>query len=794
MMSAAISVARNVRYAVRVLRRSPGFTATVVLTLTLCIGANTAVFSGVDAILVRPLPYVEPDRLVSVMQTLPEAGEAGLAPVRLEEWNAGNSTFEAITAYYVEDVSETTEETPRRVRWAGVAPKFLEVWQVTPLLGRGFTDADHAQRPTIVMISERLWRERFAADPAILERTIRLGDPVGSAFQIVGVLPDSFLFPDRDVDVWFPNFTNYEQGRRRTNRFYTGVGRLRPGVTLEQARADLNVVQARLAAQFPDPDAEIGVSLRPLKDVVVGEARGSLWLVFGAVSLLLLIACANIAALLLARATARAHEVAVRRSLGASGGALAAQTITEAAILAVAGAAAGLLLAAGAAAVFRLLAPDLPRLDEIGLDARIGTYTAVSAVVVALLCGLVPALRSARGAESLRSAGRTQVAGRHGVQWLLVGVQVALSVTLLAGAGLLLRSFDALSRVDTGFEPERVLAFRVSGSNFEYVNSDVPARVERTRAGLEEIPGVEAAAVAFQPPGVTVRNPLEFQLVGRAADAQSVMVADVRIVSPSYFDTLSIPLLTGELCRESDDQTGYAMVNRAFATRYFPNRAVVGVQLANDPPRRIVGVVGDAREAGIANEPLPTVYLCVFTPSATPWYLVRTAGAPDAATGSMRAKLRELEPSRSVYELAPLTTHIGDAHAENRLRTLLLTVFAATALALTCVGIYGTLTYVVGLRRREVGLRVALGALPRNIVAQFLLRALRVVAVAGAVGLALSLAFGRVLSGALFGISPSDPVTLLGVVATVALVAVLASLRPALRAAQVEPMTALREE
>jgi predicted permease len=527
------------------LRRSPGFTATVLFTLALGIGANSAVFSGIDVILVRPLPYVEPDRLVSVMQTRPEVGATNLAPVRLEEWNRSNSTFDAVTGYTTEDVSDTTGETPQRVRWAGVAPSFLEVWRVAPLLGRGFTADDHAQRPTIVMISERLWRDRFDADPNILGRTIRLGDPVGFPFAIVGVLPDSFRFPDRDVDVWFPNFTNYEQGRSRTARSYVGVGRLRTGVTLEQARADLNVVQARLAEQFPDPDAEIGVSLRPLKDAVVGEARGSLWLVFGAVSLLLLIACANIAALLLARANERARDMAVRRSLGATGRAIAAQTLTEAAALAVAGAAVGVLVAAGGAAVFRTLAPDLPRLDEIGLDARIAAYTAASTVIVTLLCGLVPALRSAHGAESVRSAGRGQVSGSQRVQWSLVGVQVALSITLLAGAGLLLRSFAELSRVDTGFEPERVLAFRVSGSNFEYVNSDVPARVERTRAGLEQLPGIEAAAVTFQPPGVTSRNPVEVHLAGSEQDAASSMLADFRIVSPSYFETVGIPISPG---------------------------------------------------------------------------------------------------------------------------------------------------------------------------------------------------------------------------------------------------------
>ncbi len=786
------TLARTLRYAFRSLARTPAFTITVVLTLALGIGANSAVFSAIDSILVRPLPYEEPDRLVSVMETRPETGETVVAPVRLEEWIAGNSSFEAITGYFTEDVSDTTGDTPSRVRWAGVAPNFLEVWRVKPMLGRDFVEADTLQRPTVVWISERLWRNRFDADPSILDRTIRLGDP-GFPFQIVGVLPASFLFPNRDVDVWFPNFTNYEIGRSRNGGRYEGVGRLRTGVTIEEARADLKLVQARLAEEFPASDRERGVSLRPLKNVIVGESRGSLWLVFGAVSMLLLIASANIASLLLARATERAHEVALRRSLGASAGTIAGQMLAEAGLLAFAGAGAGLLIAAGASRLFSALAPGLPRLDEIALDARILSYTAASAVTVALLCGVVPALRSAHGGELLSHTGRAHVSGRHGVQWTLVGVQVTLSVTLLVGAGLLLRSFEALSRVDPGFEAERVLAFRVSASNFEFVNSDVPARVERTRAGLEELPGVEAAATSGLLPAVTGRNPGELRFANIATDS-SPLVTDFRFVSPSYFETMRIPVVGGELCRESSSEIGYVMVNRSFAARHFPDRSPIGVELANNPPRRIVGLVGDAREVGIASEPVPTVYFCAYTAGATPWYLVRTTGAPEAAAASVRAKLRELEPTRTVYDLAPLDVHIDNASAEGRLRTMLLTAFAATALALACLGIYGTLSYVVGLRRREVGLRVALGALSRNIVAQFLTRALRIVAVASAAGLGLSFLFTRFLSGMLYGVSPSDPITLSLVVAVVVAAAVIAAIIPAARAARVDPMQALREE
>jgi predicted permease len=788
---------RNLRYAIRSLARTPTFTITVVATLALGIGANSAVFSAIDAILVRPLPYSEPDRLVHVAELRDEA-ETPIAAARLEDWNAQSDTFEAITGYFTEDVSDTTGEEPSRVRWAGVAPDFLEVWRVAPTMGRDFTPADTQQRPTVVMISERLWRERFGADPNVLERTIRLGDPVGFPFQIVGVLPASFLFPDRNVDVWFPDFTNFALGRNRNFLRYTGVGRLRSGVTFEQARANMNSVQARLAEQYPDNDAAVQVRLRPLKDVIVGASRGSLWLVFGAVSLLLLIGCANIAALLLARALRREQDVAVRYSLGATRRSVAAQTLTEAAVLAGAGAIVGLLVAVSASAAFRRLAPDLPRLDEVGLDWRILTYTAASTIIVALACGLAPVVRNLSGAQSLVRAGRGQVTGRHTLQWSLVGVQVALSVTLLAGAGLLLRSFEALSRVDAGFEPSRVLAFRVSASNFEFVNSDVPARVNRTVTALAALPGVESAAVAGFLPGVGEISAGEIEIAEQGAEGDPIL-AEYRNMSPTYFESVGIPLVTGELCRAPADafepgRATEAMVNQAFAARYFPTRSPIGLHLGGGSSARITGIVANAREGDMASAPIATVYACVATSGATPWFLVRTSGPPVQLAATVRARLRELEPTRTVYDLAPLDVHIGDARAESRLRTLLLTLFAGTALGLTCLGIYGTLTYVVSLRRREVGLRVALGALRSDIVGQFVGKALRVVGIACVAGLILALAFTRLLSGMLFGVSPSDPVTLSAVVAVVVGAAVLAATFPAARAARIDPIQALREE
>ena len=389
----------------------------------------------------------------------------------------------------------------------------------------------------------------------MLAGTVRIE---GRPYSIVGVMPASFLFPDRKVDLWWPypvdgpSVQNDAQSRQL--QWYVGVGRLKPGVTPEQARADLAVVQARLAKKYPETDAEIGVRIAPYKETVIGGVRGSLWLLFGAVSVLLLIACTNIAALLLSRAARREQEVALRFSLGASRAVVAGQLLTETALLAFAGAAAGLLVAASASAAIRTWAPELPRIDEIGIDARILMYTMASAVVVALLCGVFPAMRSTREASALSSGGRTQVSARHSVQWLLVGVQMALAVTLLAGAGLLLRSVEALSRVDPGFDPARVLAFRLSGNWTEEEDRNrLVQRIQGTLDELAALPGVESAATAWSLPGVPRQYQIEFQLVEGRSESAKPLLAEWRTVSPEYFNTLRIARVAGELCRRPPD-------------------------------------------------------------------------------------------------------------------------------------------------------------------------------------------------------------------------------------------------
>lgn len=796
----ADALLRNLRQSGRAIVRKPGFAATVVITLAVCIGANTAVFSAIDSILLRPLPFPDGDRLVLVRQVW--GTETPIAPARLNDWARLSSTFAALTGYFVEDVSDTTGDLPERVRRATVAPRFLEVWGIAPALGRGFTEAEQRLGgPPAVLISDRYWRNHLGADPDVLAGSVRIE---GRPYSIAGVMPASFLFPDRKVDLWWPDPVDGPSARNdaenRKLQSYVGVGRLKPGVTPEQARADLAVVQARLAREYPETDAEIGVRIAPYKESVIGGVRGSLWLLFGAVSVLLLIACTNIAALLLSRATQREQEVALRFSLGASRAVVASQLLTETVLLAFAGAAAGLLVAAGASSAIRTWAPDLPRIDEIGIDGRILMYTMASAVVVALLCGVFPAMRSTREASALASGGRTQVSARHSAQWLLVGVQMALAFTLLAGAGLLLRSVEALSRVDPGFDAANVLAFRLSANWIEEENRDrLVQRIEGTLDEVGALPGVESAATAWSLPGVPRTYRIEFDRIGGQSESGAPLFAEWRTVSPGYFKTLRIARVAGEWCRLPPDARAMpeVMVNRSFADRYFRGRSVLGLRLSWEDASqtgRIAGVVADARELGMDRDPGPTVYACDSAPTPFPWFLARTQGDPLALAGAVRLRLKELEPLRSVYDVAPLEQRIGDAYEQNRMRTMLLALFAATALFLACLGLYGTLSYVVSLRRREVGLRLALGALPSEIIRQLVGQSLRVVGLACLCGLALAVASTRVLSGMLYGVSPSDPFTLAGVLGIVLAVGSLAALVPAARASQIEPMRVLREE
>ncbi len=674
----------NLKSAFRFIRKSPTFSATVILTLALGIGANSAVFSAIDAILLKPLPFPDADQLMRVDQYNPKTSSPLhlVAPVRLEDWNHLNSTFQALTGYYSEDVSESTGPLPERVTRAWVSPRFIQVWAVSPVLGREFTpDEETLNGPAAALISDRFWRRHFNADPNIVGKNLRLD---GHLTPVVGVMTPSFLFPNREADLWCPIPAGLSYGQARQNNWFVVIGRLKPGVTVAQARANLATVQAQLGRQFPKTDAELSVGVEPLKETTIGNSRRSLWLLFSSVTLLLFIACTNIVALLLSRSAQRQHEISVRFSLGAPRGALIAQLLTETFLLALIGCGLGLFLAAAASDIFRSLAAQLPRVEEIHLDGRIVLYSLACSVVVTLLCGLVPAIRGTRRSlsASLAQSSRSQVSGRNPLQWLLVGIQVALAVTLLAGAGLLLRSFQQLGRVNPGFDAAHILTFQLS-MNWGETGDLKKLRqfTDRILETLRATPGVAAAAISVGAPGTPFRYQTELKLTEGRADTEPKIVAENRFVSASYFATMRIPLLAGEVCRETDGPPTL-VVNRTFADNYFPGAPVIGhhvqsMNLGYSGPAAIVGISADARETGLDHLPIPTAYWCAPIAEPGTYFLVRTHNAPMTMAETVRQQIHEIDPARSVYDFAPLEQRFSDALAENRLRTILLTFFAA---------------------------------------------------------------------------------------------------------------------
>jgi putative ABC transport system permease protein len=795
------TIAFNFRAAVRFLRRSPSFSAAVILTLALGIGANSAVFSAIDAVVLRPLPYPHGDELIAIDQHNTRNRDANrfVAPTRLEDWNRLNSTFQAISGYYTDDLSETSGSLPEKVTEALVAPRFLQVLEISPHLGRDFTAEEQRFGGTsAILISYSFWQRRFHGDPAALGQKLHIGS---YSYSIIGVMPQSFAFPNRDIDLWASSPPDAPYAQNRDVTWFSVIGRTRPGVTLAQAQADLATVQSRLGKQFPKSDGNLTVQSTPLKETIVADVRDSLWLLYASVTLLLLIACSNIAALLLARTADREHEISIRFSLGASRRAIIGQLLTEVFVLALLGSLLGLGIAAAAARAFHLLANTLPRATEITLNGTLLAYSLLCAVATALLCGLFPALRSTRRglAYSLAQGGRTQTSARSPLQWFLVAVQVTLAVTLLTGAGLLLRSLQQLNRVSPGFDPSNILTFQISGSWAETAN--MPAlnrRIDTTLDAIRAIPGVEAASTSVFLPGMPGTYQMEYKLDG-SLDPNRKILADSRFVSSGYFDTTRIPVILGDACKEGSP-TNDLLVNRSFVDRYLSGSPAIGHQLAQAEDSafmirgRIIGVVGNAREEGLNVLPVPTMYDCLSAPDPFPSFLVRTHGDPISMADTIRRRIHELEPARSVYAVMPLEQHLDEAYSGNRLRTVLLALFAATAVSLASIGLYGTLNYLGRMRQREVGVRLALGAARSRIVTQFLFQGLRVTVIGCIAGLALSLATGHLVAGMLYNVSPADPETYIAVLVLILAVATAASLLPAWRAARVEPVQILRQE
>ena len=790
---------REWRAALRSLSRRRGLSATIVVTLALGIGANSAIFSAVDAVLLKPLPYPEPDRLVRLYElNLSRPGATQLvAPTRIEAWHEANRTLDGIAGSYFENLTETVGSVPERVEAMRTSPRFFAVLGVPPALGRWPTlEEEQAGGPKVVVLSDAVWRSRFNADPAVIGRTWRIG---GGTPTIIAVMPPKMRYPTAATQAWLPVQAPQRLLEARQARFYTAFARLKPGVTLEQARDDLDAIQSRLGEQYPETDKGWGASLVPLKEEQVAGVRRSLWILLAAVGLVLFAACGNVACLLLADATRREHEMAVRLAIGAQRRQIVKQLLVEGSVLAAMGAAAGLFVAYWATRALATMTTVLPVDNDLRIDGRLVVFTLALGVLSTVLFALAPALQAAgrRPADALARGGRAQAGGRHLLQRCLVGVQVGLALVLLVGAGLLMRSFARLQAIDPGLVAENVVTFRMTASWSERLEA-VEQRQARTVARLEEIPGVRAAAFTQLLPIDGDYPPQEFFITGR--DPGEKTFAHGRMVSAGYFRTLGIPMLEGGTCDAMPTRPSRmkAIVSESFVKRFFANDTALGrhlrtVSMPAGETMEIVGIVRDVRERGITKAPEPILYHCGFNgywPDM--FYMASLDPSRPAGIPALRAALGEIEPSRAMYSIRPLTEVIRESMAQARFNTTLLALFAATALGLAAMGLYGVLSQLVAARRREIGVRLALGAAPARIVRSVAAQAATVTAAGIVAGLLAAAAAARFMSALVYDVPTHDPLTFALVPALLAIVAAVAALIPARRAARVDPVETLR--
>jgi predicted permease len=796
---------RDARFALRSLLRTPGFTAVALLTLALGIGANAAMFSVVQGVLLRPLPYAEPDALVRLDQGggMEGPGQGQVSAVDLDDWRAETSSFAAMAGHLDGERTLTERGEPRELPTSAVTEGFFDVFGVPMRLGRPLVAEDARESRHSVVVSERFWRETLAGDPQAMGGTLRLD---GESFTVVGVAPASFRYPAPGTDLWLPFelYTEQDVGPRvRDMRHLTVVGRLAPGATPAQAEAELSAVAARLAAEYPDTNADWGAaSVRSLRAEIVGEVGGALVLVFGVVGFILLIGCANLANLLLARGAGRAREFAVRSALGAGRTRITRQILTENLLLALAGGFAGLALAAVLLHLLPPLAGDiLPRLEEIRLDGRVAVFGLVLALAAGLAAGLVPALRSARSQpQDGLGGGRGQVgSGGERLRAALVVAEVTLAVILVVGAGLMARSFLELRRVDPGFDPEHTLAVNLRLSLDEVPEEEVFGHIMARRAELveraEALPGVTAAGTIHALPLRNEGESFEFRHAG--SDAELPLRADRRYVSPGYLRAMGIPLLRGAPL--PDEVTALPLpihVSEAAARRFWPGEDALGKTVeAMGLTFEVTGITGDVRIDGLAREAPPAVYFPeVLGPRTATTLVVRGQGDPALLAGQLRAMVGEIDPNQPVRGISTLRGVMSESLAEDRFFTYVFALFGVLALGLAALGIYGLLAYSVSRRTGEIGVRMALGARSADVLRQVIGAELLLVGTGIALGMIGALLLAGLLERQLYGISPGDPLTFLTVAGVLAISAALAAWIPARRATRVPPLVALRAE
>src|SRR5262245_42070717 len=799
---------QDFRYAARLLLRSPGFTIIAVVALALGIGANTAIFSVVNTLLLQPLPYQDAGRLAVVWEhNLPRDKKTNVvSPGNFIQWRELNHTFKDLAAVSMTfRTTLTGQGDPVELPVQYISGTLFSILGVRPQIGRDFTAQEDAPRSDAVAISDRLWRRRFGADPSIVNRTILLN---GRPHLVVGVMPPGFSILDKDADVWSTVGFSPE-ARTPRGRWICVVGRLKDGVTFAQAQDDMAAAHAELTRRYPQFDTGWTANVVPLRQQLTGDVKPALMVMLGAVGFVLLIACANVGNLVLARATARQRELAVRAALGAGRGRLVRQMLAESVLLSTVGAAAGLLLAWWAIVVLRTTVAErlaIQRIDQIGIDATVLLFTLGAALLSALVFGTAPALSSAgiRLTDTLKEGGRSGSASRSArVRSAFVVVEMALALVLLVGAGLLLRSFVMLLRVDPGFDPAHAVTMKVSISGEKYDTSDEQqAFFNQLFEKLDALPGVRSAGGTSFLPLAGLGSATGFTVVGHPKpEMGQEPVTDVRVVTHNYFQAMGVPLLRGRLfdARDEGKNVRRVIISQALAKKYFRGEDPVGrsiiVSWNDEGPDEIVGVVGDVRQQDLETE----ARQCIYWPPSRFTYpymtvAIRTAGDPRGVVNAAVAGLHDLDPSVPAADVRTMNEVIDVSVAQRRLTMLLLSTFASLALVLAAVGIYGVISYSVSQRTQEIGIRMALGA-PRAAVMRMVVGQAMLLSIVGlAAGALGAWMLTRLMQKLLFNVAPSDPLTFCAVSILLALVAATAASVPGLRATRVDPVIALRSE
>jgi putative ABC transport system permease protein len=796
---------QDLRYGIRMLIKNPGFALVAVIALALGIGANAAIFSVVNTVLLRPVPYEDPDRLMVLTENQPpKFPEFSIAPGNFIDWQKQNTVFErlvAINGTAFNLVGEGAE--PERLRGARVSAGLFEMLGVNPVHGRTFLEEeDQPGRENVVIVSSGLWKRRFSADSNVIGQPITLS---GISYTVIGVMPPSFGFPDRATDVWAPIAFTARDAQVHGGHFLSVIGRLKQGTTVEQARTEMSAIAGRLAEQYPDTNTGWGVDVFPMQEYEVRDIRPALLVLLAAVALVLLIACANVANLLLARATTRQKEIAIRSALGASRGRVARQLLTESVLLALVGGVVGVLLAQWGIGSLLALAPaELPRVKEVSLDSTVLGFTLLLTLLTGVIFGLVPAMQSSRVNlnETLKEGGRGTTGGHHRVRAGLVVTEVALALVLLIGAGLLIRSFYRLQQVNPGFNSSNALAVTVSLPGRKYQQPEQRAAFfTQLIEKVSTLPGV-AAVGASQTLPIQGDYLLGFIIQGRPPFPPGQEPStNYYSVTPDYFRAMGIPLLRGREFTEQDrtGATRVVIINEEMAKRHFPDEDPIGkrIHVTQGPEtfREIVGIVGDVKQYGLARPTtLQTYEPFLQTPYSSMTLVVRADGNLAPLGGAIRSQVLAIDKEQPISRTKPLEEVVSESVAKQRFSMLLLGIFAAVALVLSAVGLYGVMSYSVTQRTHEIGIRTALGAKQSDVLKLVVGQGM-VLALTG-VGIGLLAAFGltRLMSVLLFGVSATDPLTFVALPAVLTLVALAACFVPARRATKVDPMTALRYE